>query len=383
METSRRGVLLDSGATEETLPELLLYTDNAFAGDGLEPPADYPLADEPHLAAWEAYREEGLRIGVLETLRARLVQLRFPVREGMSADPGYLAATRFGRADAADAFTPGLVLEQPDGLDLTLWQTAAGRIPVLVVPNRADFVALVQALTSRNEPEPVPPAMGACIVSKLNNWDRVARHRAQWEARLGATADSDAWRAEFQDLVRHPELYQDRFIVLGRQPYSAVPASDVGLDQDDWLDRSLTIRREHEFFHYFTYRVFGSARNNLHDELIADFVGMLAAFGRYSADLALRFLGLETFPRARLDGRLEVYRGDPPLSEPAMTVVRRLAHDAILNLEDLSHRHDDELRERGWRTRLTLALAAADLTELASPDMVERVDHLLARQAAV
>ena len=102
---------------------------------------------------------------------------------------------------------------------------------------------------------------------------------------------------------------------------------------DEWLNASLVIRREHECAHYFTRRVLGSMRNSLLDELIADYVGVVAASGRYHAAWFLRFLGLEEFPAFRPDGRLQRYRGDPPLSDGAFAVLRSVAKRAAERLE--------------------------------------------------
>lgn len=44
------------------------------------------------------------------------------------------------------------------------------------------------------------------------------------------------------------------------------------------------------------------------DELIADYAGIVAAWGRYRADWFLRFVGLEDYPRYREGGRLQNYR---------------------------------------------------------------------------
>ena len=55
---------------------------------------------------------------------------------------------------------------------------------------------------------------------------------------------------------------------------------------------SVAIRLEHECLHYLTYRLSGMIRSNVLDELVADFAGLVAATGKYSRDLAIRFLGL-------------------------------------------------------------------------------------------
>ncbi|MDX1384805.1 MAG: hypothetical protein R3190_14225, partial [Thermoanaerobaculia bacterium] len=137
----------------------------------------------------------------------------------------------------------------------------------------------------------------------------------------------------FAELLERKELYQDRFILLSSGPYSGVAAGALGLPEERWLELSRTIRLEHECAHYFTRRVLGSMRNTLHDELLADYAGLTAALGHFPADWFLRFLGLEDLPRVRPDGRLQSYRGEPPLSDAALAVLARLVRAAAHNLE--------------------------------------------------
>jgi hypothetical protein len=236
---------------------------------------------------------------------------------------------------------------------------------------------LVQAFSERNEPTVVPDAMGACIVKGLNNWSRIRAYRARWEQELGTAATEDAWAEEFQRLIPQKDLYQDRFIILSRGPYSAIAAQDIGFDDREWLERSLAIRREHELTHYFTYRVFNAIRNNIFDELIADFVGLVRAFGSYRADLALRFLGLEAYPAFRAGGRLEVYRGRPPLSDEAFAVARTLALHGARHLEAFATSHPQHLRTLSALGTLTFALTTMTLEELASSEMARMVRERL------
>ena len=60
----------------------------------------------------------------------------------------------------------GLVLQQPEKLDLKIYPSLAGAIPVLFPGNREDFETLVRALTKRNEPQPLPPSMGRAVSFK-------------------------------------------------------------------------------------------------------------------------------------------------------------------------------------------------------------------------
>ncbi len=375
---ARAGRLRGFGAEGDVLDELLAYNANPFAGpEGRAVPA-FPLADEAHIARWRLYEADAREMGAFAALKRRFVQLRFPIQAGLSEDDSYRSATRRGITAAADRFDAGLALNDPAGLELALCGTIAGTVPVVVVADRPDFVAIVRAFTERNEPARVPDSMGACIVTGLNNWDRIAAYRAEWQAERGDAASEDAWAEEFKTLIPRKALYQDRFIILSRGPYSATSAGDAGLPLPEWLARSLVIRREHEFTHYFTYRVFGAMRNNVLDELLADFVGLVRSFGTYRPDLANRFLGLEAFPGYRQGARLEAYRGNPPLSDGAFAVVVRLAHQVVTHLDAVAVEHHGLLQDLGGLGRLTFTLAGFGLEELASADLPERLRRRIA-----
>lgn len=368
----RSKVLAACGARGPLIAELLAYTESPFAGLSRPPP--FPLTDEAHVESWLEYEADAREIGAFAALKRRFPQLSFPIRAGMSEEESYGEATRKGVL--TDPSSLGLTLRRPAELELTVHPTLAGRIPVVVASAREDFVTLVRAFTCRNEPVPVPDSMGACLVKGLNNWDRIAKYRREWETRAKST-DGAAWAEEFRQLIPRKELYQDRFILLSRGPYSAVSAEEAGLPQEEWLARSLVIRREHELTHYFTYRVFGLVRNHLQDELVADFVGLVESFGHYRRDLALRFLGLEAYPRYRQGGRLEHYLGQPDLSDDAFGVLSCLAFRAVQNLEELAAREAGAVSDRDDLARLTFALFGLSFEELASEEMGQRTRERL------
>jgi hypothetical protein len=183
------------------------------------------------------------------------------------------------------------------------------------------------------------------MVSGYNNWGRIRGLLRQGE--------------EFARITPHRELYQDRFILLSDGPYSAVPAAQLGLGEAAWREMSLVIRPEHECTHYFTRRLFGSMRNNLLDELIADYAGITAALGRFRADWCLRFLS----------ARLEIYRGKPPLSEGAFRILSALLKAAAENLEGFETDLDQPAR--------IAALASLRLEDLASPEAGALLENAL------
>jgi hypothetical protein len=344
------------GARPSEVEELCSFTSSRFDFDHLPP--RFPLPDEPYVAVWQSYAYLALQIGAVACLRERLVQLRFPIRAGMSGTEDYRAATRAGRWPETSEDLP---FEAPEAVRIFVHATPAGRIPVVVAGARADFVALVQALTCRNEPVPVPPSMGACIVSGFNNWDRIARLKVDWESGSSSKVDPEDWPIRFSEIARSPELYQDRFIILSAGPYSATPASALGLSDEDWQRRSLIVRLEHECTHHFTRQVLGSMRNSLPEELVADYMGIIAAEGHFRADWLLRFLGLEG-TTYRPGGRLENYRGTRPLSQAGFAHLQVAVRRAIDNLASF--------RPPGDKARTIIALSRLGLEGLAAGPIV-------------
>jgi hypothetical protein len=352
-------ILREAGASDAEADELLVYNASKFVWP--DPVPAFPLPDEPFATTWRDYADEIAAAGGIEPLYRYLVQLSFPVEAGISAQDDYQAAVKKGKRPSAPV-RGGTRLQSPQGFRLILHPTAAGRIPVLVLDDRRDFETFVQVFSRKNEPTPVPASMGAAMISGYGNWHRIEVLKKQFFA---AGGNLENWSAEFSRIKRTPELYQDRFILLSTGPYSGVAAEDLGLDEESWRLISIVIRREHECAHYFTKRVFQSMQNNLLDELIADYAGLVCAIGRFRADWQFRFLGLESFPHYREGGRLQNYRGSPALSDGAFRVLLTLVHRAAHNLESF----DGAARERvdGFVLSAALvALAGLTLEELAS-----------------
>jgi hypothetical protein len=369
------------GASPDETDELLRYLENAFDLGALGPGTALPLPDEPFIATWEVWAEEGRQRGdggAFAVLFEHLPQLRFPIREGISETEAYRAATRKGVPPGDLPEATGLPLEHPEAVELVLHESPAGRIPLVIARRREEFAALLRALSRKNEPVPVPDSQGALMISGYNNWARIQELRRRWEALPPSERETATWDQEMAArIVPRRELYQDRFVLLSNGPYSAIPASDLGLDEDEWKEISLAIRRDHECVHYFTRRLFGSMRNNVLDELMADWAGMVAALGRFRADWFLRFLGLEDHPRYRPGGRLDLYRGAPPLSDGAFRVLHTLIRSAAENLESFDVRFHGRPRTLSERALVLTALASLRLDDIASPEGVARLEQAL------
>ncbi|MBR0287363.1 MAG: hypothetical protein IJQ82_00120, partial [Selenomonadaceae bacterium] len=89
-------------------------------------------------------------------------------------------------------------------------------------------------------------------------------------------------------------------------PYSNIDAENLSLTEQDWLEKSHAIRLRHESAHYETLRLFGGMKNHALDEILADCLGQIAAFGNFDADRQRIFFGLEKGGE-KCTGRLQFY----------------------------------------------------------------------------
>ncbi|MEM7592235.1 MAG: hypothetical protein AAF383_12065 [Cyanobacteria bacterium P01_A01_bin.83] len=372
-----RAKLLEAyGAKTKEIAELSAYNQNIFQHDLLASSQTFPLEPEAHLAVWWEYLETAQRNGVWATLKNILVQLNFPIQAGISQTEAYRSVTLRGLDPSTIPEATGLVLQQPEQLKLKIHHSLAGAIPVLLPGNREDFETLMRALTKRNEPVPIPSSMGACMVAGYNNWDRIRRYRQQWWQENPDNCSEFAWKQEFKKLIPQKHLYHDRFIILSDGFYSNVPPEHLKLTASQWRSFSVTIRLEHECTHYFTRRLFNSMQNNLLDELIADYRGIVAALGYYRADWFLRFMGLESLTNYRENGRLQNYRGQPPLSDSAFKILQALVVAAARNLEYFDRHHAEELNQSQNQPLILIALTYLTLEELASDLAYNRLQQV-------
>lgn len=364
--TLRRQVLVDLGADVRQADDLLIYNRNHFQETGLTLPRTLPLEDEKSVLEWCGYAHEAMETGVEQALKAHLPQLSFPVRLGISQELEYRQATRSGVPTAGMESATGLELSRSSGLELVIHPTIAGRIPILVAREREDFEDLLRAFLYRNEPREIPASMGAAMIAGFNNWSRVAKLRAAFEAAHPGSTEAD-WLEEFGRIKPQHHLYQDRFILVSDTPYSGVSEEKRALGR--------IIRFEHESTHYMTKRLLGSMKNNLLDELIADYAGITAAAGAFRADWFLRFMGLEDFPRYREGGRFQNYLADPPLPPDCMTIEQALLVQAAHSLAAFDAKHLERLRSPRGRALMPLALCRLTLELLASDHSAEILER--------
>lgn len=162
-------------------------------------------------------------------------------------------------------------LQEPKGVQIRFAATLGGRLPVIYTGCHADFCSMEALIDGHDTAPELPLTVNA-----------------------------------FTIVAQAPTLLNHRLILLGSAPYSNVSASALGLDDANWIRRSAALRLAHECAHYETLRLFGGMKNHALDEIVADTMGQLAAFGSFSAQKQRLFFGL-TAGSDTCTGRLTFY----------------------------------------------------------------------------
>ena len=198
------------------------------------------------------------------------------------------------------------------GESITRELTPAGAAEILLIPDRERFVYCYRALAFRCEPEPVPDTVGAVCINGLINWEKIQAHRQAYLAEGGTD-----WNEEFRRFTAEKTNYTDSLIVLSGGPYSGLNAGRVGLPEEEWRDKSVTIRKFHELTHFVMRKLYPEDKDTVRDEVLADLIGVYAAFGACEAAPVRLFLGIEdgAFNGA---GRLSYYSGADSIRADAL-----------------------------------------------------------------
>lgn len=165
--------------------------------------------------------------------------------------------------------TENFTWQNIEGLKISFIQTLGGKLPVIDTSNHDDFLNIEALVNGRNNLLKLPPTVNAFTISAKN--EKIRSHR---------------------------------LILLNRAPYSNIPAEKLNLRNDEWLEISHAVRLYHEAAHYETLRILGGMKNHALDEILADAMGQIAAFGNYSAARQRLFFGLNG---KECTGRLSFY----------------------------------------------------------------------------
>ena len=148
-------------------------------------------------------------------------------------------------------------------------QTFGGKLPVIETANHEDFLNMETLLNGKNICGNYPLTVNAFTISAKNK-----------------------------------KIFQHRLILLNRAPYSNIPAEKLNLREDEWLKISHKLRLRHEAAHYEILRILGGMKNYALDEVLADALGQIAAFGNFSPARQKLFFGLQG---NKCNGRLSFY----------------------------------------------------------------------------
>ena len=197
-----------------------------------------------------------------------------------------------------------------------LTKTPVGSVRVVTLGNRKDFeLALRSLMAAKDGPlTPIPASQGAAMLTVFN-WPRIHAHLALYPEEERA--------AEFKRFTAVRENYADMLVLLSRGPYSHVDAAAVGETEAAWLEHSDTIRRYHELTHVICRRLCPGDVAPIRDELVADAVGLYAAYGCFDPETEKLFLGIRD--GRYVGGRLGNYTDAPEsLTEAVCDALERV-----------------------------------------------------------
>lgn len=199
---------------------------------------------------------------------------------------------------------------------MTTEETPAGVVTVITLSKREDFVTFLRIMANRCEETDIPDTQGASIINGVINRRKIEQHM---EGFSGSEYDE-----EFRRFTSERRNFKDALIVLSVGPYSAIPAKMTGVSDEEWIILSHKIRKYHECTHFICRNLYPDKKDAIWDELVADAVGIVAAFGKYNADMEKMFLGIDG--NIYTGGRLENYTVvDAPLTERICCVLDRFS----------------------------------------------------------
>lgn len=219
-----------------------------------------------------------------------------------------------------DPGTEDLSHYQGDEADrIEIADTPAGKVKVVTLGNRQDFELVMRGMMAAKDGPlaRIPDNQGAAMVIAFN-WRRINEHLEAYPASERS--------AEFQLFTSVKENYQDMVVFLSRRPYSNIDASTFGYSEDEWLGISDTIRRYHELTHVICRRKYPDRIDPVRDELVADAVGLYAAYGSFDPEMEKKFLGIsgETYTGGRLENYTENAKGITPQVCRMLSAIKQL-----------------------------------------------------------
>ena len=118
----RTKILVDCGAGNSEIAELLAYNQNVFDFSSVQLPQIFPPDPEPGVTVWKKYAAAAETAGVYQVLKECLIQFQFPILAGISETEEYHAATRKGKFPDESAIGIPLTFTEPEKLQLQFYR---------------------------------------------------------------------------------------------------------------------------------------------------------------------------------------------------------------------------------------------------------------------
>lgn len=237
-------------------------------------------------------------------------QLTCPVEEGMGASDIYKDIVLRGKLPKGDMTDqPEKFFLESDDDSIMLVETPVGTAEVLYLAERQDFERFLRCISYKCEPVDIPKSTGAMHISGIANWRKIHKHRDEY-----MSAGNFDWNVEFKRFISEPANFKDTLLIVSKGPYSALSHAEAGFSEEEWISKSLVIRTYHELTHYVCRKGPGEKKDAIWEELAADCIGLMQAFGYYDEKLAQKFLGVEGNSYKK-GGRLENYVDEETPSE--------------------------------------------------------------------
>ncbi len=367
--SERKKIIKKFNLNDHELEILLDYNTNNFDHTKITDLNKSRMADEPFVKIWSDYLKESKDKGIFNTLKEKLIQLNFSISDGISKTDYYQDATLKGHYINSMNPAGELILNEADNIELMIYNAPFGSLPMIIVHNREDFVSITRALAKKNEPVDIPDSMGASMISGYNNWDRINAYKNNWLK----SNDEESWTLEFKNLINDKKLYQDKFVILSTGPYSNTSADQLGINEKEWSKYSLKIRTAHEYAHYFTKRYLSSMKNNLLDELIADYFGITNAINEYKSEWFLKFMGVDENTNFNSRGRLVNYLSNDIKGEKIKKTLSYLLLRASKNIEIFDKKINIYQKDMYSRYKALLAISYFTIEELSEDYIIDRL----------
>lgn len=217
--------------------------------------------------------------------------------------------------------------------DCRMVQTPAGEVRAVTLGNRKDFETFLQIMANRCKKVPIPATQGAQFIDGIINRGKIERHKEEFYRAAKEKGEQEPgffeWLEEQHRFTSDKSNYTDALLVLSVGSYSGVPAAEVGLSKERWIACSHQIRLYHECTHFIAYRLYPEKCVPLRDEVVADAVGVYAAFGRVDCGIAKRCLGISggRYTGGRLENYTETPGDEVDMVNDTLLLAEKIADD--------------------------------------------------------